>query len=82
MLAIANALYADVTGPLMVLLINEDALDAPVRWEAADPAPPPGVDDSVRFPHVYGRINRSAVAGMLEVQRGPDGRWASLKLWS
>ena len=81
-LAVANARFGEVHGPLMVLLIDEDALDAPVRWEAADGVPPPGAAEDVLFPHVHGPVNRGAVAGMLEVRRGPDGRWASLVAWS
>jgi uncharacterized protein (DUF952 family) len=81
-LAVADAFYRDAVGPLMVLLIDEEALDAPVHWEAADPAPPPGTGAGVRFPHVYGRINRAAVAGMLEVERDADGRAVALKVWS
>ncbi|GGO95228.1 DUF952 domain-containing protein [Wenjunlia tyrosinilytica] len=81
-LAVANAFYRDVRGPLMVLLIDEDALDARVRWEAADPAPPPGCREDTEFPHVYGRINRTAVAGMLEVERDEDGNAVALALWS
>lgn len=78
----ANAFYRDAPGPLMVLLIDEDSLDSRVRWEAADPAPPPGVPEGTLFPHVYGPINRTAVAGMMELERGEDGRWESLSLWS
>jgi uncharacterized protein (DUF952 family) len=81
-LAVANAFYRNCVGPLMVLLIDEDALQAEVRWESADPEPPPGVAHSTRFPHVYGRVNRSAVAGMLEVRRDPDGSAVALALWS
>ena len=81
-LAVANARYGEAHGPLMVLLIDEDLLDAPVRWEAAAGLPPPGAVDNALFPHIHGPVNRSAVVGMLEVRRGPDGRWASLEAWS
>jgi uncharacterized protein (DUF952 family) len=81
-LAVANAFYREVPGPLMVLLIDEESLDAQVRWEDADPAPPPGCPDGTLFPHVYGRINRTAVAGMLEVERDGTGRAVGLALWS
>jgi len=81
-LAVANALYRDAPGPLMVLLIDEEALDSPVRWEPAAGASLPGVAEDALFPHVYGPVNRSAVVGMLEVRRGSDGRWASLAAWS
>jgi uncharacterized protein (DUF952 family) len=81
-LAVANALFVEVNGPLMVLLIDEDALDSAVRWEAPDGPPPPGAAEDVLFPHIYGSVNRSAVVGMLEVRRGADGRWASMSVWS
>jgi uncharacterized protein (DUF952 family) len=73
-LSVANARFADARGPLMVLLIDENALDAPVRWDEGD--------DGVAYPHIYGPVNRAAVAGMLEVERDASGRWASLALWS
>ena len=81
-LAVANDRFAGTQGPLMVLLIDEDALDSPVRWEAAAPAPPPGTPGTTLFPHIYGPVNRSAVAGMLEVERDTAGRWATLAAWS
>ncbi|GAA2498786.1 DUF952 domain-containing protein [Streptomyces sp. NPDC059506] len=81
-LAVADAFYRDAVGPLMVLLIDEDALDARVRWEPPTGGPPPGVPEGTLFPHVYGRINRTAVAGMLEVEREADGHAVALSLWS
>lgn len=81
-LAVANDRFARTPGPLMVLLIDEEALDAPVRWEPAAPTPPPGTPPGVLFPHVYGPVNRTAVAGMLEVQRDHTGAWAKLTPWS
>ncbi|WP_034090557.1 DUF952 domain-containing protein [Streptacidiphilus albus] len=74
-LTVANDRFARTPGPLMVLLIEEDALDSAVRWEAAEPG-------GKAFPHIYGPVNRSAVAGMLEVERDSEGRWATLALWS
>ncbi|MGH3784261.1 MAG: DUF952 domain-containing protein [Pseudonocardiaceae bacterium] len=79
-LAVASAFYRDTPGPLMVLLIDEDKLDATVRWEAASPVPPPGIAPDILFPHVYGRINRDAVEGMMEVQRDADGRTVGLAI--
>ncbi|WP_431946487.1 DUF952 domain-containing protein [Actinacidiphila sp. bgisy167] len=81
-LAVADAFYRGTTGPLMVLLIDEEALEARVLWEDAEPAVPPGVPRETRFPHVYGRINRSAVVGMLEVRRDAEGRAVALAVWS
>ncbi len=51
-LAVATARFRYAVGPLMVLLIDEGKLDVMVHWEAADPAPPPGVPAATRFPHV------------------------------
>ncbi len=81
-LAVADAFYREAVGPLMVLLIDESALDAAVRWEPPEPAPPPGAAADTLFPHVYGRVNRTAVAGMLEVEREADGHAVALKVWS
>ncbi|MEC4020881.1 DUF952 domain-containing protein [Streptomyces sp. H27-D2] len=81
-LAVADGFYRDVPGPLMALMIDEAALKVMVRWEAADPAPPPGVAPGTLFPHVYGHIDRSAVVGMLEVQRDARGRATALNVWS
>ena len=78
-LEVADALFREAVGPLMVLLIDEDALDSPVRWEP--PGGGPGGSGKL-FPHVYGRINRGAVAGMLEIVRDAGGRALRLELWS
>jgi uncharacterized protein (DUF952 family) len=40
-------------GPLLVLVLDPDRLDAPLRWEAAGGGPP--------FPHVYGPLPVEAV---------------------
>jgi uncharacterized protein (DUF952 family) len=61
LLAVANALYRDVEGEMVVLEIDERRLASDVRWEAAAPGPPPGIAADVRFPHVYGPIERAAV---------------------
>ncbi|WP_419993768.1 DUF952 domain-containing protein [Streptomyces boninensis] len=90
-LAVADTAYRGAPGPLMVLMIDEHALDARISWEAADGAegaegaegaPPPGIPAETLFPHVYGRINRTAVVGMLEVRRDARGRAVELGVWS
>ncbi|MGP3927032.1 DUF952 domain-containing protein [Streptomyces sp. 8N616] len=81
-LAVADAFYRDAVGPLMALLIDEELLEAPVRWEPAAGPAPAGTAPGVLFPHVYGHINRTAVAGMMEVQRDEDGHATGLALWS
>jgi uncharacterized protein (DUF952 family) len=77
-LAVANAFYRDVQGPLLALRIDEHKLDVVVRWENADPAPPPGTSAGTRFPHVYGPIARDAVEGLLEIARDGEGRATGL----
>lgn len=86
-LAVADALFREAIGPLMVLLIDEELLDTPVRWEPADLSAPRSISGEggtarLLFPHVYGRINRNAVAGMLEVERDEKGHAVRLSLWS
>ncbi|WP_331446118.1 DUF952 domain-containing protein [Streptomyces xanthochromogenes] len=64
-LAVADARYRDVPGPLVVLCIEESALAAEVRWEGSG---------DVLFPHVYGPVERAAVTAVLEVRRDAEGR--------
>lgn len=67
-LTVADAHFADAVGPLMTLMIDEHSLDARVRWEPS--------------PHIYGRVNRNAVSGMLEIRRDEEGRALAHSLWS
>ncbi|WP_395359900.1 DUF952 domain-containing protein [Streptomyces sp. YH02] len=64
-LAIVDARYQDVMGPLLVLVIDEERLAGEVRWEGSG---------GTLFPHVYGPIERDAVTSVLEVRRDADGR--------
>jgi uncharacterized protein (DUF952 family) len=67
-LAVVNAFYRTARRPLLVLLLDEDRLDARVEWDAAAPAPPPGVAEDTLFPHVFGPLERDAVQRILEVR--------------
>lgn len=54
--AVARRFYADVTEPLLLLEIDEDALAVhglSVRLEPADPSRPAAAGEEL-FPHVYG----------------------------
>ncbi|MBP2581185.1 uncharacterized protein (DUF952 family) [Streptomyces sp. PvR006] len=64
-LVIADTRYRDVRGPLLVLVIDEERLAGEVRWEGSG---------GTLFPHVYGPVERDAVASVLEVRRDADGR--------
>lgn len=61
---VARRFYADVTEPLVTLVIDSDLLDAEVRLEPGDPTDP----TSELFPHVYGPI---PVAAVVEVRSAP-----------
>ena len=79
-LAVANTLYRDIGEPMVALALDTDRLSAPVRFEAADPRPPAGVDGGVLFPHIYGPVEIAAVAEVRYARRDPSGRYAGLDL--
>jgi uncharacterized protein (DUF952 family) len=66
----ANRLYAGRTD-LVLLHINPRVLDSPLRWEPGTPTDP----ESMRFPHLYGRLPVSAVINVTPYLPGPDGRF-------
>ncbi|WP_461080506.1 DUF952 domain-containing protein [Streptomyces deserti] len=78
-LAVVNAFYRSAPRPLLVLLLDEERLGAACVWEAAAPAPPPGVAEGTLFPHVFGPIDRAAVVRVHEVEWDADGRATGLK---
>ncbi|MFD8222886.1 DUF952 domain-containing protein [Streptomyces massasporeus] len=78
-LAVVDAFYRDAPGPLLVLALDEARLTARVEWEAAAPAPPPGVSGDTLFPHVFGPLDRDAVDHVLEVGFDGEGRAAELR---
>jgi uncharacterized protein (DUF952 family) len=63
---IANSFFAHEK-ELLVLEIDVGVLNSPVREEDAG--------SGERFPHVYGPIDRSAVAAVTRLRRGPDRLW-------
>jgi uncharacterized protein (DUF952 family) len=80
MLAVANAFYRDAGEPLVVLALDEARLSAPVKWEAADPSPPPGVPPATLFPHVYGPLERAAVTGVRHLRTDVTGRFTGFSV--
>lgn len=77
-LAVVNAFYRTASRPLLALVLDEERLTARCAWEAADPAPPPGVLAGTLFPHVFGPLDRDAVVRVLEVRWDADGRATGL----
>lgn len=78
-LAIVNAFYRRAPRPLVALVVDEERLAARCEWEAAVPAPPPGVAEGTLFPHVFGPINRDAVVRVLVVQWDDEDRATGLE---
>jgi glutathione S-transferase len=64
---VANAFYAGESG-LVLLMIEEDKLTPPLRYE-----PAPGGDEL--FPHLYGPLNPDAVVDTVPFTSGADGRF-------
>jgi hypothetical protein len=79
-LSVANARFAELPEPLVVLGLNESLLSAGVRYEAAHPAPPPGAPTATLFPHVYGPVETSAVTEIRYARRDLAGRYAALEV--
>lgn len=77
-LAVVNAFYRVAPEPLHVLVLDEERLTARVEFEAAAPAPPPGVGEDVLFPHVFGPLDRDALVRILEIRWDEDGRAVGL----
>lgn len=78
-LKIVDAFYAGAPRPLLALLLDEARLTAKCVWEAADPAPPPGVAEGTLFPHVFGPLDREAVERVLVVRWDEEGRATGLE---
>lgn len=76
-LGVAQAFFASLREPLLLLAIDPAKLGARVVSEAAAPVDGVALPDAgaERFPHVYGPIERNAIAGVATLGRG-DGRFA------
>lgn len=69
-LGVANAFYRDQPD-LVLLVVDSEAVDAPLRWEAPLEAP----DSETRFPHIYGPLNLEAVIDVVDFPAGPEGSY-------
>lgn len=76
MLQVANRFYRAAPGAFVLLVIDSAQLSAPLKWEAPiDPAGGSGPQLAPLFPHIYGPIDRAAIAEVRQVQRAPDGEF-------
>ncbi len=65
---IANAVYGDFAGWLVVLEIQVDGLEAEVRYESLD-------GGTELFPHVYGALPVTAVRSVVTLRKDSSGKW-------
>lgn len=63
LIATANRHYRDHPGPFVVLEVDLARVVAPVRYE----------DDRRIYPHIYGRLPRTAIVAELAITRSDDG---------
>jgi uncharacterized protein (DUF952 family) len=68
----ANRFYRDVTGDLVLLVIDPGLLGAEVRYEQV-----PGAE--LPFPHVFGPVNVDAVVDVRPFAAGPDGTFTFIQ---
>lgn len=80
LIEVANRYFNTFTGDLLALLIDPQHLTSPLKFEA--PIPPPGeaptepyAQSDILFPHIYGPLNREAIADCVTLQRDESGRW-------
>jgi uncharacterized protein (DUF952 family) len=67
---VANRYYRNDRRVWVVLVLDEQAITAEVKYE-------PG-SDGLRYPHIYGPLNRDAIREILSMPREPDGTFKPL----
>ncbi len=64
---VANKHFKKVPGDFLMLVIEVQAVKAPIKYEVLDPSMP------YPFPHIYGPLNRDAIVSAIPMHRAPDG---------
>lgn len=67
---VANAFYRG-RNDLVLLMIDEAKLKPELKWEPPAGLPAPGISESDSFPHIFGPINLTAVASVLDFVPDP-----------
>jgi uncharacterized protein (DUF952 family) len=67
-LAVGNMFYRADPRPYILLTIDLSRITSEVRYD----------DDSGRYPHVYGPLDRAAIVGIQPVERQPDGSFTGV----
>ena len=79
-LHVANAFYRGRTD-LVLLKLDEAKLKPELKWEPPAGSPAPGISDSDKFPHIFGPINLTAIASVLDFEPDPaTGRFSPSNL--
>lgn len=73
LLNVGNSFYRNEPGAWLILVIDEEAVEPPVRWDPVGEA---------HFPHIYGPLNRSAVIEIVDFPRTADGAFELPRAWS
>jgi uncharacterized protein (DUF952 family) len=69
-LHVANAFYRG-QNDLVLLKLDEAKLKPEIKWEPPAGPKAPGHSDSDLFPHIYGAVNLTAVASVLDLEPDP-----------
>lgn len=76
MLEVANRFYRAAPGAFVLLVIDQTRLSAPLKWEPpSHPHGSTGPQLAPLFPHIYGPIDRAAIAEVRSVRRTPGGEF-------
>ena len=67
-IATANRYCKEDDRPFLVLVIDKDKVSAEVKYE----------DPKRIYPHIYGPLNRDAIASTLPVKRAADGPFEAI----
>jgi len=78
-LHVANAFYRG-RNDLVLLNVNEAELKPGLKWEPPAGKPAPGISDSDKFPHIFGPINLTAIASVMDLVPDAKGEFHSLPL--
>jgi uncharacterized protein (DUF952 family) len=83
LLDIANLYFSELSDDLLALKIDPDLLTSSLKFEL--PNPPTGStladnhparrDPNLRFPHIYGPLNREAIVDCVSLRRSKTRQW-------
>ena len=76
-LHVANAFYRG-RNDLVLLKLDEAKIKPELKWEPPAGPPAPGISNSDKFPHIFGPINLTAIASVLDFMPDPVSMTFSL----